>query len=316
MTQQYDIIGDIHGYYDELVSLLTKLDYTYTNGSWKHPDRKVLFIGDFVDRGPKQRAVVDLVRGMVDQGDAKAIMGNHEFNAIAFYTERKKGSGDYMRPRTNNNIKQHKEFLSEFARNEDGRDLWAETIEWFKSLPLWLDLEDIRLIHACWDRSLINKIESTYGSNMLTDDLLDASTIKGSEEYNALEVLLKGKEVNLPKDAFFYDKEGIKRHNMRVRWWDATATTYKAAYLGPDKALDLIPDEPIEDHDAWVSYAEDEKPVFIGHYWMNGAPDRLAKNIACTDYSVARPGGKLVAYRWSGETELSKDNFTYVNRVS
>ena len=314
MTQQYDIIGDIHGYYDELVSLLTKLDYTYTNGSWKHPDRKVLFVGDFVDRGPKQRAVVDLVRGMVDQGDAKAIMGNHEFNAIAFYTERVKGSGDYMRPRTNNNITQHKEFLTEFARKEDGRDLWAETIEWFKTLPLWLELDGIRLVHACWDQSLINEIVSIYGSNMLTDDLLAASTIKSSQEYKALEVLLKGKEVKLPKGKFFHDKEGIRRENIRVKWWDANATTYKSGYLGPDNALDQIPDTPIENEGAWVSYSEDEKPVFIGHYWMNGTPDRLAKNIACTDYSVARPGGKLVAYRWSGESVLTAENFESVSR--
>ena len=315
MTQQYDIIGDIHGYYDELVSLLTKLEYTYTNGSWKHPDRKVLFIGDFVDRGPKQRAVVDLVRGMLDQGDAKAIMGNHEFNAIAFYTEREKGSGDYMRPRTNNNITQHKEFLSEFAHKEDGRDLWADTIEWFKTLPLWLELDGIRLVHACWEQSLMDRIESVYGSNMLSEQLLASSTIKDSWEYEALEVLLKGKEVNLPGGVFFHDKEGIKRHNMRLKWWDANATTYKAAFQGPENALDQIPDTPIEVNDACISYAEDEKPVFIGHYWMSGKPDRLAKNIACTDYSVARLGGKLVAYRWSGEKLLSAENFKSVDRI-
>ena len=315
MNNKYDIIGDIHGYYDELVSLLIKLDYTYSDGSWKHPDRKVLFIGDFVDRGPKQRAVVDLVRGMIDQGDAQAIMGNHEFNAIAFHTERVKGSGDYMRSRTNNNITQHKEFLSEFARKEDGRDLWADTIEWFKTLPLWLELDGIRLVHACWEQSLIDGIESAYGSNLLSEELLAASTTKGSWEYEALEVLLKGKEVNLPEGIFFHDKEGIQRHNMRVKWWDANATTYKAAYLGPDNALDQIPDSQIEGDDAWVSYAEDEKPVFIGHYWMNGTPDRLAKNIACTDYSVAKPGGLLVAYRWDGETTLSSEKFISINRI-
>lgn len=48
---------------------------------------------------------------------------------------------------------------------------------------------------------------------------------------------------------------------------------------------------------------------------MNGTPDRLAKNIACTDYSVARPGGKLVAYQWSGESALTAENFVCVERM-
>ena len=44
-----------------------------------------------------------------------------------------------------------------------------------------------------------------------------------------------------------------------------------------------------------VTIGHDEKPVFLGHYWMEGDPAPLATNIACLDYSVAKPGGKLVA---------------------
>lgn len=46
----------------------------------------------------------------------------------------------------------------------------------------------------------------------------------------------------------------------------------------------------------------------VGHYWLTGSPTPLAANVACTDYSVAK-GGKLVAYRWDGESELSADKF-------
>lgn len=64
-----------------------------------------------------------------------------------------------------------------------------------------------------------------------------------------------------------------------------------------------------------MEYSHDEPPVFLGHYWLEGDPEPLAPNIACLDYSVAKPGGKLVAYRWSGERELRRENFVWVNRL-
>ena len=50
----YDLIGDIHGHADELTELLTKLDYKLCNGAWSHDHRMVIFLGDYIDRGPKQ----------------------------------------------------------------------------------------------------------------------------------------------------------------------------------------------------------------------------------------------------------------------
>jgi len=47
---------------------------------------------------------------------------------------------------------------------------------------------------------------------------------------------------------------------------------------------------------------------------MEGDPVPLAPNIACLDYSVAKPGGKLVAYRWDDEQTLSRDKFIWVHR--
>jgi hypothetical protein len=53
----YDLIGDIHGYADELVQLLDALGYRQSRGVYGYPERKVIFVGDFVDRGPKIRVV-------------------------------------------------------------------------------------------------------------------------------------------------------------------------------------------------------------------------------------------------------------------
>jgi hypothetical protein len=49
----YDFIGDIHGYADKLEALLKKMGYSLKNGAYAHPERKVLFVGDYIDRGAK-----------------------------------------------------------------------------------------------------------------------------------------------------------------------------------------------------------------------------------------------------------------------
>src|SRR5690606_30581259 len=99
-TVMYDLIGDIHGHATELKKLLTKMDYRPLDGVWQHPQRKVIFLGDFVDRGPEQVEVVSIARAMVEQGHALAVMGNHEFNAVAWATPDPEQPGAFLRPHT------------------------------------------------------------------------------------------------------------------------------------------------------------------------------------------------------------------------
>jgi hypothetical protein len=72
MNQKYDLIGDIHGYANELKALLTALGYSRQDGVYRHPERKVIFLGDFIDRGPGIRETLHVVKGMVDAGAALA----------------------------------------------------------------------------------------------------------------------------------------------------------------------------------------------------------------------------------------------------
>ena len=76
----FDIIGDIHGCYDELLQLLEKLGYTRNEaGVYQHSvGRKAVFVGDLVDRGPKIPQVVRLVKDMVDAGYGFCVPGNHD----------------------------------------------------------------------------------------------------------------------------------------------------------------------------------------------------------------------------------------------
>ena len=50
----YDIIGDVHGEGTKLVGLLTHLGYVKSNGVYRHPQRRAIFVGDLIDRGEEQ----------------------------------------------------------------------------------------------------------------------------------------------------------------------------------------------------------------------------------------------------------------------
>lgn len=76
----FDIIGDIHGCFDELRALLTELGY---DNEGRHPEgRKAVFLGDLVDRGPKIPAVLKLVMNMTASGRALAVPGNHDMKLM------------------------------------------------------------------------------------------------------------------------------------------------------------------------------------------------------------------------------------------
>lgn len=77
----FDIIGDIHGCVDELELLLGRLGYAPSGpaGAWSHPEgRKLVFVGDLVDRGPRIPDVVRLVMDSVQAGTAFCVPGNHD----------------------------------------------------------------------------------------------------------------------------------------------------------------------------------------------------------------------------------------------
>ena len=76
----FDIVGDVHGCYDELIQLLVHLRYEKTSGGFYKPPegRKAVFLGDLVDRGPKIPDTVWLVMEMVKAGYALCIPGNHD----------------------------------------------------------------------------------------------------------------------------------------------------------------------------------------------------------------------------------------------
>lgn len=302
----YDIIADIHGQDGKLIALLAKLGYRIKDGAYRHPEGRVaLFLGDLVDRGPGQIEVLNIVRNMIEAGSGRAIMGNHEWNAIGFATLDPE-SCDFLRPRSENKIKEHREFLKQVGQDSA---LHKEYVDWFKTLPPFLDLGDIRLCHAWWSPACIAGIAANMDSNgVLNEDFLIESFRKGSEAWRVMEAVTKGYEIKLPEGCFFLDHNGAERKDIRVRWWDETATDYRNAALVPEDERGRIPDLLLPG-DVKLG-AVGDVPTFVGHYWLTGKPGVQNPTTAVLDFGAGK-SGPLVAYRWSGEDRLVNENIVF-----
>jgi hypothetical protein len=303
----YDVIGDVHGHADELTALLRIMDYVERDGAWRHPERQSIFVGDLIDRGPQQVVSVRIARSMVEAGSAQIVLGNHEFNAVAYATP--DGRGGYLRPHGPKNDGQHREFLDAVGF---GSAAHREMIEWFMTIPLWLDLGGLRVVHACWSSDHIDDLRPFVGENdSLTDELVVAASTKGHPSYDAIETILKGPEIGLG-GLHYFDKDGNRRDRARIAWWDESATSLSTAALipGETRILDAdgeptsLPDEPIDAGERF--HVDADLPVIFGHYWWSAAQGICSDRAVCVDYSVAKKG-ELVAYRWDGETTLTED---------
>lgn len=305
----YDLIGDIHGHADELVQLLEALGYEKIQDVYCHPERKVIFLGDFIDRGPQIRQVLEIVRPMIEQRKALTVMGNHELNALAYHTVDPHRPGEYLRVHSTKNEKQHRQTVEQLRPEE-----LVSYLDWFRTLPLWLELEGLRVVHACWDDQAISRIGTAFKNHgEITTAFLESACTKGGSLYDAVEMILKGKEAALPNGVSFQDKDGTVRTSMRTRWYlSPQGQTYRTYALQSDElACDQKLDATVSEQAA--PYPSSAKPVFVGHYWLWAQrPALLAKNVACLDYSVAK-GGFLCAYRWDGKQNLSDDNFVWVD---
>ena len=313
----YHLIGDVHGHHDKLVALLEHLGYRVKDGAWRHPTCTAVFVGDLIDRGEKNVATVSLVRNMVEAGSAHAVMGNHELNAIAWLLRDPRDPSKHLRERTDKHRKHHVAFLHEVGEDSE---LHHELVEWFLTLPLWFDLDGIRVAHACGHPRFVDYLKTRLPDARLTRELMPAAITKPADRaeidtpeltlFKAVDAVLKGVEWPMPAGLAHADKDGTARSRARVKWWDAEATTLDKAALidGGPAGLEAV---AVPEH---VRPGAPENPVcFFGHYWFKGRPAPVAPTAACVDYSAGK-GGDLVAYRWDGEPELDAAHFTWAGR--
>ncbi|MGJ8697214.1 MAG: metallophosphoesterase [Verrucomicrobiaceae bacterium] len=317
MTKKsYDLIGDIHGRFDKLAPLLKSLGYRHNGTSLAHPNpnRTAIFLGDLID--PKDdtvpngtREVLHTVRDMVEAGAARCILGNHEYNFVAYRT--RNTDGHPIRPHIAKNHKMHAGTEAAFTAHPD--ELENIFLPWIKTLPFHLDLPELRAVHACWHPASLDLLKDKTLADL---DFLSKSGIKGTHEYHAVEIALKGIEIALPEGEVFHDHTGTPRRHIRARWWDkdATGATIRNVVFPPK---DDLPDTPIDPSEIakLPGYRLAEKPLFFGHYYKTFTPrhpilafEHEAPNLICLDFSAAT-NGPLTSYHWTtGERHLFPEN--------
>ncbi|RDH44859.1 metallophosphoesterase [Zooshikella ganghwensis] len=307
----YDLIGDIHGCARALVLLLKKLGYRQYRGCFRHPRRQAIFMGDIVDRGPRIRDALHIVKDMVDHDQAHIVMGNHEFNALAYCTPALEGSGrSYLREHNPRHHRLIAETLEQFACHPKE---WQMFLQWFKELPLFLEFAQFRVVHACWDQRLVEAFWSRYQRATIDDDFLHQTIVSRSFEKYCVSRLIRGIDIPLPKGIKIESKDGYIRNRFRAHFWHPDPETYQDVIFQPDPLPPAVAAETLtaEDKNRLFVYELNEKPLFVGHYWQMGVPHPIRPNIACLDYSAVKYG-KLVAYRMDNETVLDKKKFVWV----
>ncbi|AWT52258.1 Ser/Thr protein phosphatase family protein [Mycolicibacterium smegmatis MKD8] len=267
--------------------------------------------------------MLEVVKAMVDAGTARIVMGNHEFNALAYAAEWPEGSGKYLRPhddpddrRAAKNTKQHAAFLEQVRRDDRRRYL-----EWFADDSAVAGSRRGARRAACWHDDSIKLVENRCGSSAPFAELrhLAAASTKGDELYDAVETLLKGPEISLVDrgQPEYHDKDGHPRGSARVQWWNSEARTLRdIAEMGgkfttaTGEPYPPLPELELSGGDQSYVYTA-QVPVFYGHYWRQGSPKHRhdwTNYTACVDFSAVK-GGKLTAYRWSGETTIDPGHY-------
>jgi hypothetical protein len=310
----YDIIADIHGRFDKLSTLMERLGYEPAAEGFVPPaGHKALFLGDLIDPKPDHalpggvRATLRAAKAMCDAGHALCLMGNHELNALYYHS--KVSDGRWMRHHGDKNVKMHEGTLADFPDYLEPTGEWLTVwMPWLKRLPLFLDLGGLRAVHATWHPEMIDRLA---GSDLNDPDFFFACADKRNPMGEAVEILLKGIEVPLPRPHSYVDHTGTVRFNFRARWWEAPLESAVCSDLvfPPNPEIKRWP-AAAESIPLFLPYDPAAPPVFFGHYFKEADsplhPER--HNVACLDHSAAKEG-PLVAYRWKGEASINPGHY-------
>lgn len=256
-----DIIGDIHGEYDALVLLLTQLGYDMQGNHANN--RKLVFVGDFIDRGHNSPAVLRLVKTLIENNNAQAVLGNHELNLLQ--NKAKAGAGWYF---------EEQQVLDQeyepYVRIPDSDK--QEMIEFLGTLPLALENAELRIVHAVWNTTLINELRNESGSivNLFTEkeDAIDEKLIQQGilQQYH--------------QEKRDYVKELADKDTQNIPFLEATCQYCLAHQMNnPIRVLtsgvEIRTTKPFYasgkwrfvQRDVWWNSYVESKPVVIGHYW-------------------------------------------------
>ena len=322
-----DIIGDVHGEHAALATLLQRLGYDERG---RHPaGRRLVFVGDLCDRGPDSPGVIEFVRRVVEDGHGFAVIGNHELNMLR--GERREGNDWFWGEDSGHDRK-----FGEVAALPAHRR--AEVAAFLGGLPLVLEREDLRVVHAAWHAPAIEHLRSapsdaTLGTQFdhwerVSDAAINDTALRRlvQEEMTRWGPLLHDPRADMPM------LQGCARSDAS---WQMS-NPLRALTSG----IERVAQQPFfsggkwrfVDRVRWWEEYTDTVPVVFGHYWrrprgsaIKAGPDLFGPidatawhgprgNVFCVDFSVGarflehRPGSepgqatKLAALRWPERT--------------
>ena len=295
-----DVVGDVHGEIDALDDLLRHLGYV----DGVHPDgRRLVFVGDLVDRGPDSPAVLRMVRELCAAGLAQCVAGNHELNLVRH--DAKDDNYWFLQPQRR----------SRYPQARISADEKQAMLKFLDALPLVLERDGLRIVHACWNRESVEDIRSlgdpgcgladlyqryqhAFNQRMLENKMLSyvkrewrdfaprlqdpdwdavlmplkAQLDERNQMENPVAVLTSGEE-QVADAPFFVG--GKWRMCTRVRWWE-DYTDDAVVIIGHywrrfDEARAVIGD----------SHGPDLFAGIEPHHWMGPG-----QNVYCVDFSV------------------------------
>lgn len=295
-----DVVGAVHGHYAALLHLIEELGY---EPDGRHPEgRRLVYVGDLVDRGEDSPAVFRLVRRQVEAGRAQMVLGNHELNLLL---GKKRRGNEWFR-----GLEQWRRTGRLLPQQIASAALRAEMLDFLGRIPLALERPDLRVVHACWDDRSIDLasrrrdvVAFFHDCRLaLRDELLsEPDHLRrglSHQNGNPVSVLTSGLEAPVTGEPFWAG--GKIRHTEREPWWrhyrHRTAVVFGHYWRSP------LPYRPL-------------KPV-PGPFGRGGgrspyAPLGPRQNAWCIDYSTGyqmeemqrepwkrHPDSRLAALRW------------------
>jgi hypothetical protein len=312
-----DIVGDVHGEIVALHELRRRLGY---DDKGRHREgRRLVFVGDLGDRGPDSPGTVEWIRDLVDRGRAQAILGNHDFNALAAAAGGPMKTElswlfDESRP-----FHHHGHHVPQALVRGKRRD---EILAFFARLPVVLERQGelpVQVVHACWDASMIDRLRQATDAvevykaeherieaDLKSRQVADAMEVKlAHQNDNPIKRITSGLEGRSSEPIFVNNEP---RYEVRLPWWrdyrDETLCIFghywRIALPGERKFEDLFDGEPKNalvgpgggmciDYSVGKRFKERLRPGFSHRYLTSLAALRLPEKVLFFDNAEPLP---------------------------
>lgn len=297
----YDVVSNVD-HPHALERLLHRLDYRSCHGTWSHPDGRIpVFLGGAVDRHGEMRACAPMLQELVDSGSALMTLGPEELAELERHVSRRR-----------------QRVLVHAGAGAPEHDLpggAADLGEWFRSVPLWLDLPGLRVVHGCWSDADVELLRDALDGNCLVDDERFEMVISSPRHRRAVRTLLSGATIELPEYLWCRDGRGEVVRSARFRWWSKGPMTLRQRAMLPPGCTTLDGRFPAVLDDTPVRAGAPQlgsggTPVVIARTAGVGGPVLLSSTVLCLGGTAKGVGGPVV-YRWNGETCLDATNLLH-----